>query len=159
MAKPLKPRTRILPDFPIFFGKIVRDDRFQLIAAGVKIIPARWSRHAPFLFQLFDSSLPETPQDLPPGHASRQAWLTNQFTKTHIQHITVYGQAAFAVIMKDKCPIGRLTVLRDKQAIHLVELTILPSYQDLGIAPLILSLLQDEATKTNLALVQTPLST
>jgi ribosomal protein S18 acetylase RimI-like enzyme len=85
--------------------------------------------------------------------AQKAAFLQGQFEAQHQHYQTHYADAAFAVILADGAPAGRLYVARWPREIRIVDISLLPEYRNAGIGTALLNALQAEARQA-----QKPLS-
>ncbi|WP_445681334.1 GNAT family N-acetyltransferase [Radicibacter daui] len=84
--------------------------------------------------------------------ATRRDFCRAQFEAQHLDYTGRYPAARFLVIEAKREPVGRLYVDFAGQAVHLIDIALLPSRQGQGIGSRILVALQDEARETGRAL-------
>ena len=146
------------PEFPTCEGDILKDEDGRLRSERVKIVQAGWRRHAAFLFTLYVATNINRVAEPDLTEARRQQILTNGFSRDHNHKIRTYPNAGFGIIQKRGYPIGRITVQRDATHIHVVDLAVLPEWQNRGVQDLILGLLTREAESLGIPLhLPTPL--
>jgi ribosomal protein S18 acetylase RimI-like enzyme len=95
-----------------------------------------------FLFLLYASTRAHEVAAFGWAAAQQEAFLRMQFNAQQQWYETVYSQAEHQIIENTSGPIGRMIVLREHDAMHLVDISLLPEYRGQGIgAELIRSLI------------------
>jgi ribosomal protein S18 acetylase RimI-like enzyme len=77
--------------------------------------------------------------------AQADIFLRMQFDAQHRHYQAQYPDARFDVVEFDGAAIGRITTVRRQQAIHVVDIALLPPWQRLGHGAALLRAVQDEA--------------
>lgn len=153
MVKHRKPHNYGIPEFPVYFGRIIKDKNKVLKTDGISVVPAHWNRHAAFLYALYSSA--HTPPDAAQEQSASQiqAQLSNSFINQHRQNVTQFPHASFGIVVKSGTPIGRLSVIRDRTVWEVLELSLLPHWQSSGIAQRLLDHLSSETSASGLSLI------
>jgi GNAT superfamily N-acetyltransferase len=81
------------------------------------------------------------------SEAEREAFLRSQFDAQDSHYRSRYPEAKCQLIVSDGEPVGRLYVLREVEAIRILDITVLPPYRNKGIGGSLIRLLVDEAEK------------
>jgi ribosomal protein S18 acetylase RimI-like enzyme len=100
----------------------------------------------PFLYHLFVSTRAAEFALLAWSEAQQAAILHMQFTAQNAHYRQHYPQAEFAAILLADEPVGRLYVDRRADALHLIDIALLPAYRNHGIGSTLLQRLLDEGT-------------
>jgi ribosomal protein S18 acetylase RimI-like enzyme len=105
----------------------------------------------PFLQRLYASTRAEELAKLPWSPAEREAFLDMQFRAQTASYEVQFPLADFSVVLVDEQPAGRLYVERAVAAIELIDIALLPEFQNAGIGGGLLEDLLDEAQATGRA--------
>jgi ribosomal protein S18 acetylase RimI-like enzyme len=101
-----------------------------------------------FLVAVFASTRADELQVLAWNPIQAEMFVTIQYNAQQQSYRFSYPAAENNIILRDGQPIGRMLVDRSEQAIHLVDIAILPEYRNLGVgAELIGGLLSEGAAK------------
>src|SRR2546421_4257743 len=84
---------------------------------------------------------------VPWNEEQREAFLRTQFEAQHSHYRSQYPNAKFQLILSDGEPVGRLYVLRESEAIRILDITVLPPHRKKGIGGSLIRNLLDEAQK------------
>ena len=87
----------------------------------------------PFLLQVFACTRAAELAQVPWSEEQRDAFLQMQFNAQHSYYHEQYPDADYKVILRDDEPVGRLYVLREKDLIRIMDITVLPEYRNSGI--------------------------
>jgi ribosomal protein S18 acetylase RimI-like enzyme len=87
----------------------------------------------PFLLQVFACTREAELAQVPWSDEQRDAFLQMQFNAQHSYYHERYPDADYKVILRDGEPVGRLYVLREKDLIRIMDITVLPQYRNSGI--------------------------
>ncbi|MDQ2784527.1 MAG: GNAT family N-acetyltransferase, partial [Chloroflexota bacterium] len=86
-----------------------------------------------FLYGVYASTRAAEMALVPWNEAQKETFVRMQFTAQHRHYQEQYPDAAFAVIMADGCPVGRLYVDRWPEEIRIVDITLVPEARGAGI--------------------------
>ena len=102
----------------------------------------------PFLLAVYGSSRAEELAQVEWPEGKQEEFLRWQFDLQRQDYDSRFPNAEYAVILIDDCPAGRIWIERDEKEIHLLDIAILPEFQNQGIGTLLLRQLIDEAVRT-----------
>jgi GNAT superfamily N-acetyltransferase len=88
---------------------------------------------APFLRHLYGTTREMEMQVMPWSEEQKRAFLDMQFHAQTTHYRECYPDCAFLVIEVDGEPVGRLYIERADDAIHLIDIALLPEYRGRGI--------------------------
>lgn len=101
-----------------------------------------------FLFQLFSAIHPSRLMPLPEAMKNQLLWM--QFDAQQNSHLDVrYWGADFSIILYYNRPIGQLCVHRKTEEIHVMDIGLIPSFQNQGIGSALMNQLKVESTQEN----------
>lgn len=103
------------------------------------------SEDLPFLYEVYASTREQELAPLPWSDAQKEAFLRMQFEAQRRDYEQRFAEASFDVVVVDDRPVGRLYVDRRPEAIHVIDIALLPGHRNLGIGTSILRGLQREA--------------
>lgn len=86
----------------------------------------------PFIFQLYAGTRLEEIAKLPWNDKQKQAFLKMQFDAQQLHYKTYFPGANHQIILYGGQPAGRLYVDRPGDAIHILDLALLPEYRNHG---------------------------
>jgi ribosomal protein S18 acetylase RimI-like enzyme len=72
-------------------------------------------------------------------------FLEQQFSAQHTHYLNQFKEAEFLIILYDAVPAGRLYIDRRPDAIHMIDITLLPAYRGKGYGEYLIRQLFDEA--------------
>ena len=98
-----------------------------------------------FLLSVYASTRTEELGRVPWTPEQKQAFVNMQFTAQKQHYAAEYPQANHDVISVDGNPVGRIYLDRGREALHILDITVLPQYRNQGIGTLLLGRLLDEA--------------
>lgn len=98
-----------------------------------------------FLFRVYASTRAEEMALVNWNDAAKDVFLRMQFNAQHQYYHAQFRGARFDIIEQDGQPIGRLYVDRRGDAIHIIDIALLPEYRHHGIGSALLRGLQTEA--------------
>jgi len=86
--------------------------------------------------------------------AQKQAFIAHQFNAQHDYYNQVYPDSEYSIILQDNQAVGRLYVERFliEGTIRIIDIAILPDFQNQGIGEYLLKKLQDEAREAGKSL-------
>jgi ribosomal protein S18 acetylase RimI-like enzyme len=108
-----------------------------------------------FLLFVYDSSRSEELAQVQWQDGQREAFVKWQFDLQRREYDARFPDAEYDVILVDDQPAGRIWIGRDAEEIHLLDIVVLPEFQNRGVGRALLSSLIDEAKQTGLALRHT----
>jgi ribosomal protein S18 acetylase RimI-like enzyme len=98
----------------------------------------------PFLLKVYASTRAQEMALVPWDDEQRNSFLAMQCSAQHSHYRQQFPEASYSIILRDDLPVGRLYVLREEDEIKILDITVLPEYQNGGIGT---SLLQDLLTE------------
>jgi ribosomal protein S18 acetylase RimI-like enzyme len=101
-----------------------------------------------FLFDVYASTRAQEMALVPWDDEQRKSFLAMQFAAQHAHYREQFPDANFSVILRDDSPTGRFYVLKEKDEIRILDITILPAYRNSGIGTSLLRELLDEAAQS-----------
>ncbi|MDH3602304.1 MAG: GNAT family N-acetyltransferase [Candidatus Tectomicrobia bacterium] len=99
-----------------------------------------------FLYQVYASTRLDEIAPLNWPQEQIDHFLQMQFNAQHTHYQHHYGHADFDLILLDEQAIGRLYIERTEDAIHIIDIALIPEYRNRGIGGVLLADLLDEAT-------------
>jgi GNAT superfamily N-acetyltransferase len=108
-----------------------------------------------FLLSVYDSSRAEELAQVEWQEGQREAFVKWQFDLQRREYDARYTAAEYDVILVDDQPAGRIWIGRDAEEIHLLDIVVLPEFQNRGVGRALLLSLIDEAKQSGKALRHT----
>ena len=105
-----------------------------------------------FLFRLYASTRLHEIAAFGWPAAQQEAFLRMQFNAQQQWYETLYSKAEHQIIEKDNERIGRMIVLRADDAMHLVDISLLPEYRGQGIGGELMRSLINECARLGVCL-------
>lgn len=99
----------------------------------------------PFLFEVYACTRAAELAQVPWPDEQRDAFLRMQFDAQHTHYHELYPDADYRVILRDDERVGRLYVLREKDLMRIMDITVLPEYRNSGIGTELVRAVLDEA--------------
>jgi len=127
------------------------DSRIELpLSQGVTLSlrPVRAADDA-FLLSVYDSTRAEELAQAEWQEGQREAFVKWQFDLQRREYDTRFPDADYYVILIDDCPAGRIWIGRDAEQIRLLDIALLPEFQNRGAGKVLLRRLIDEAQSTH----------
>jgi ribosomal protein S18 acetylase RimI-like enzyme len=134
-----------LPPFPSHSGCVLAELLSR--AASWQIAPADRGDIA-FLRRLYRSTREDELALTDWPEPAKAAFCDSQFDLQHIHFVRHFPQAQFLVIRHEDAPIGRLIVDDSGEAVHVVDIGLLPERRGQGIGGALLRALQSYAAET-----------
>jgi ribosomal protein S18 acetylase RimI-like enzyme len=100
-----------------------------------------------FLFRLYASTRQEEISAWGWNQTQQEAFLRMQFTAQRRWYDMAYAGAEHRLILENDQPIGRMLVQRAKDAVELVDISLLPEHRNRGIGTALLGELIEESRK------------
>ncbi len=98
-----------------------------------------------FLLSVYASTRAEELAQVPWSPEQKDAFLRMQFSAQKQHYAAQYPRAKHDVIYMDQTQVGRLYLAPDVEAMHILDITILPQYRNSGIGSFLLGQIMDEA--------------
>lgn len=105
-----------------------------------------------FLFGVYMSTRADELAQVEWGEGQKEAFVRWQFELQRREYEARFPDAEYRVILIDEKPAGRIWVGRDAEQIRLLDIALLPGFQNRGAGTLLLGRLMDEAARTGRAL-------
>ncbi len=105
-----------------------------------------------FLLFVYDSSRAQELAQVEWQEGQKDAFVKWQFDLQRREYDARYPDAEYDVILVDDQPAGRIWIGRDAEEIHLLDIAVLPNFQNRGVGRALLGSLIDEAKLTGKAL-------
>ena len=105
-----------------------------------------------FLRSLFASTREQELAFLPPGAAIREFFIRSQFDAQREAYRHAFPAANDQIIEIESVAAGRLYVDRSPEALHVVDISLMPKYRNRGIGSALLQALAAEAVEAGAAL-------
>jgi ribosomal protein S18 acetylase RimI-like enzyme len=102
----------------------------------------------PFLYEVYASTREAELAPLAWDDATKEAFLRSQFTAQDYSYRRGHPNASFDVVTIDGRPAGRLYVDRGADAIHVIEIALLPEHRGRGVGSELLRALLEEGLST-----------
>lgn len=104
------------------------------------------------LLFIYDSSRTEELAQAQWQEGQREAFVKSQFDLQRREYDARFPDSEYAVIQVNDQPAGRIWIGRDAEEIHLLDIVVLPEFQNRGVGGALLNSLIDEAKQTGKAL-------
>jgi ribosomal protein S18 acetylase RimI-like enzyme len=101
-----------------------------------------------FLLEVYASTRQEELAQVPWNESQRESFIRMQFQAQHSYYRERFSRADYNVILLNGERVGRLYVLRDQDALRILDLTVLPRYRRSGIGTWLIRELLREAEET-----------
>lgn len=105
-----------------------------------------------FLLTVYASTRADELAQAPWGDEQKRQFLKWQFDLQRREYDARFADADYSVILVDGRPAGRIWIARDDQEIRLLDIAILPEFQNRGAGTLLLHRLIDESKRAGKAL-------
>lgn len=100
------------------------------------------------LLFVYDSSRAEELAQVQWQEGQREAFVKWQFDLQRREYDARFPDAEYDIILVDDQPAGRIWISRDAEEIHLLDIVVLPEFQNRGVGTALLGSLIDEAKQT-----------
>jgi len=129
-----------------------RRETFELSHGGtVELRPVTESDDQ-FLLSVYASTRQEELAQAEWPEGQKEMFLRWQFDLQRKEYGARFPDAAYDVILVDQCPAGRIWVGSDEEQIRLLDIALLPEFQNRGVGTALLRQLMEEAAKRGKAL-------
>ena len=105
-----------------------------------------------FLLAVYASSREDELAQVQWPDGMKETFLRMQFEAQRTEYEQRYPDAEYAVILVDRRPAGRIWIARPGDEIHLLDIALLPEFQNSGVGTVLLRRLMDEARRAGLPL-------
>lgn len=105
-----------------------------------------------FLFRLYLGTREDELAQVEWAEGQKEAFVRWQFTLQRREYEARFPDAEYSLVVVDGRPAGRVWVGRDAEQIRLLDIALLPEFQNRGAGTLLLRRLMDEARRTGKAL-------
>jgi GNAT superfamily N-acetyltransferase len=99
-----------------------------------------------FLFALYSSTREDELAQVEWGEGQKDQFLRWQYELQRGEYQTRFPDADYYIVLMDDRPAGRIWIGRDQQQIRLLDIALLPEFQNRGAGTLLLRHLMDEAS-------------
>src|SRR5437899_9688391 len=103
---------------------------------------------AAFLLEVYGSTRADELALVPWSNEQKEAFLRFQFDAQHASYHERFPEASYNIILQDHEPIGRLYVLREDEAIRILDVTVLPRFRNAGVGTSLIRELLIEGAQT-----------
>lgn len=101
--------------------------------------------HDNFLLSVYATTRADELAQVPWSAEQKDAFLRMQFAAQKQHYAARYPQAKHDIIYLDQTPVGRLYLDRQAEALHILDITVLPLYRNSGIGSFLLGQVMEEA--------------
>lgn len=122
--------------------------RFPLAAGGVVSLRSVSDADDDFLLLVYASTRADELTHVPWSDEQKRQFLKWQFSLQRREYDAHHPDAEYDLIMFDERPAGRIWIARDDKEIRLLDIAILPEFQNRGIGTALLRWLIDESKRT-----------
>jgi len=98
-----------------------------------------------FLFNCYASTRAQELAQVPWSQEQKEAFVRMQYTAQKQHYAAEAPQASHDIIYVDATPVGRIFLDRREDALHILDITVLPQHRNYGTGSLLLRRLLDEA--------------
>jgi GNAT superfamily N-acetyltransferase len=126
--------------------------RFELPAGGTLDLRPVGPSDDEFLVAVYASTREEELSQVEWPEGQREAFVRWQAEMQRREYELRFPDAEYNVVLVDERPAGRLWIGRDAEQVRLLDIALLPEFQNRGVGTLLLGLLIDEARRTGKAL-------
>jgi len=105
-----------------------------------------------FLLDVYASSRADEMALVPWDEAQKRAFLRQQFEAQAAQYFARFPEAEYSIILYKDRPVGRFWTGKSPREIRLLDIAILPEFQNQGIGAALVKALIEEAEEANLPL-------
>ncbi len=100
------------------------------------------------LYEVYASTREQELAIVPWTDEQRKMFLSMQFASQSSHYRERFPDATYSIIMRDDLPLGRLYVLREKDEIRILDITLLPQYRGKGVGTSLVRQLLKEASQS-----------
>jgi GNAT superfamily N-acetyltransferase len=121
-----------------------RKTEFDLAGSRVRVRPVT-GEDGPFLLGVYESSREDELSMVQWPEGQREWFVRSQFELQHQEYVSRYRNARYEVVEVDDEPAGRIWTTEDEEQIRLLDIALLPAFQNRGIGTVLLQELTREA--------------
>lgn len=100
-----------------------------------------------FIFSCYASTRAQELAQVPWSPEQKEAFVRMQYTAQKQHYAAEAPQASHDIIYVDATPVGRIFLDRRQDALHILDITVLPQHRNHGTGSLLLRRLMDETSK------------
>ncbi|HXM34526.1 MAG TPA: GNAT family N-acetyltransferase [Pyrinomonadaceae bacterium] len=123
--------------------------KFPLPRGGTLTLRPRVAADEEFLLGVYDSTRAEELAQVEWAEGQREQFVRWQFDLQRREYEVRFPDALYEVIVVDGQPAGRIWTGRDEDQIRLLDIALLPEFQNRGVGTILLRRLIDEAVRAN----------
>lgn len=127
---------------------MIDDAQLALPRGGILTLRPVTTDDDAFLLSVYDSTRAEELDQAQWAEGQREAFLKWQFDMQRREYDARFPDAEYDVILIDEEPAGRIWIGQDAEQIRLLDIAILPEFQNRGAGTILLRKLMDEAKVT-----------
>jgi len=128
------------------------DIEFSLPRGGRMVLRPVTDADEEFLLSIYVGTRADELGQVEWGEGQQDAFIKWQFDLQRREYDARFPDAEYCVILIDDCPAGRIWIGRDDRQIRLLDIAILPEFQNRGAGTLLLRWLIDESKRAGKAL-------
>jgi len=102
-----------------------------------------------FLLEVYASTRAYEMSLVPWTDEQKDAFVRMQFAAQHGHYHERFPDADYKLILQNDKAVGRIYVLREPEAIRILDITILPAYRNAGAGTLLIQAIMNEGRQTN----------
>jgi GNAT superfamily N-acetyltransferase len=126
--------------------------QLSLTAGGAITLRLAAPEDDPFLVALYGSTRAEELAQVEWEDGQKEVFVKWQFDLQHREYYTRFPDAEYRLILVDNHPAGRIWIGRDTEQIRLLDIALLPEFQNRGVGTVLIRWLIDEARSSGKAL-------
>lgn len=104
-----------------------------------------------FLLEVYASTRAAEMSLVPWTDEQKQAFVEMQFKAQHSHYHERFPDADYKVILQDDTAVGRIYILREKEEIRILDITILPGHRNAGIGTPLIQAVMNEGARSGRA--------
>lgn len=126
----------------------MRPQIFELSRGGTVELRAVTENDDQFLLSVYASSREEELSQATWAEGQKEMFLRWQFDLQRREYDSRFPDASYNVVLVDQHPAGRIWVGSDDEQVRLLDIALLPEFQNRGVGTALLRRLMDEAVKS-----------
>ena len=140
---------RSLPDTKETISMDKQEIELQLPRDGTLVLKPATDGDGQFLLSVYASTRADELAQVKWQEGQQEAFVKWQFELQRREYDARFPDAEYYVILIDNCPAGRIWIGTDAEQIRLLDIALLPEFQNRGAGTLLLRRLIDQAESTN----------